>query len=141
MKIEDLFATVSKQLRGDSEAANADVEKTASDESKSAATPEKTEPATEDMDKLAYELYCGGQLMGDGIADRLLEKLAGSGVSAGGYGMPSARGARSVWEQVANQIEGRHVKRSVSTKGGPVTAEQAGALKGQGFSNTQKPLA
>jgi hypothetical protein len=132
MNIEDLFATVSTQLRGNSEAANADVEKTASDASVGYA-----DSKDENMNKIASELYAGGQIMAEGFIDRFIEKLAGSGVPAAGAGINAPR---SGWESIAKKVENMH-NRPPMMGGGSLSAEQAGALSGaKGVVNPAKPL-
>lgn len=141
MKIEDLFAAISKQARVDSEAANTEVEKTASE-----ATPPAEETKTEvevstkeeDMEKTASELYAGGQLFAEGFADRLIEKLAGSGVSAAGRGDSDPSG----WTGIAKKIDNIHKRKGGAKKsGGSVGAEEHGAISGaKGVVNTAKPL-
>lgn len=131
MNIEDLFNTVSQQLRGNSEAANAEVEKTASDASVGYA-----DQGNENMNKIASELYAGGQIMAEGFIDRFIEKLA-QGVPAAGAGI---RAPRSGWETIAGKIEAMH-NRPPMKGGGSIDAQQAGALSGAtGVVNPAKPL-
>lgn len=125
MNVEALFA----QLRKDStvETAEAEVEKTASAEEVQ---------QDENLEKLASELYAGGQLFAEGFVDRMIEKLAGSGVPAGGGG----KDRKSKWQAVANKIDALHSATTVGDNSS-VRAEAEALSGNKGVANKAKPLA
>lgn len=127
MDVDALFAELRKN--SDAEAPETqEVEKTAS------AEPKKEEG--ESMEKLAGELYAGGQLFAEGFADRLIEKLAGSGVPAAGAGIASPK---SKWEAVGKKIE--RLKSHGGVGDNSVVRAEAEAMSGaKGVVNTAKPL-
>lgn len=119
MNVEALFA----QLRNNSDAeATQEVEKTAS-------------AGDEGMEKLASELYAGGQLFAEGFVDRFIEKLA-AGVPAGGRGLHHGSNWQNVTSRIA-KLKGEHMTVGDNTS---VRAEEEAISGAKGVVNPQKPL-
>ncbi len=133
LNVEALFAQLRKD--SDAEAGNQVTEKVASAAEKVAevATEEKVE---ENMEKLASELYAGGQLFAEGFVDRMIEKLAGSGVPPAGAGLG---GAKSKWKAVSDKIDSLHTHRAVGDNSS-VRAEKEAISGAKGVVNPAKPL-
>jgi len=127
LNVEALFAQLSKNSGAE---ATAEVEKVAS---AAPATEVKQEDGS--IEKLASELYAGGQLFAEGFADRLIEKLAGSGVPAAGGGMHR----ESKWQSVARKIDNLNSHKGVGDNSS-VRAEAEAISGAKGVVNKAKPL-
>jgi hypothetical protein len=103
-------------------------------------TPEAVE-AVEDHEKIAEDLWAGGEILANAFVDSVLEKLAAAVPAAGAGSEVPIASPRSRWEAVASRLAGMHGRALGVGDDTSVRAEQDGALSGaMGTVNKQRNL-
>lgn len=103
-------------------------------------TPEAVE-AVEDHEKIAEDLWAGGEILANAFVDSVLEKLAAAVPAAGAGSEVPIASPRSRWEAVASRLAGMHGRALGVGDDTSVRAEQDGALSGaKGTVNKQRNL-
>jgi len=115
--LDELFASLTQE-----------VEKVASEAEVTEAAPAVANDDT--MDKLASDLYAGGEIMATAMVERVLEKLAAAVPAAGGGSADPIAAPRSNWEAVAARLATMYGRQLAPGDDTSVRAEEAGYAGG-----------
>lgn len=115
--LDELFASLTQE-----------VEKVASEAEVTEAAPAVEYDDT--MDKLASDLYAGGEIMATAMVERVLEKLAAAVPAAGGGSEDPIAAPRSNWEAVAARLATMYGRQLAPGDDTSVRAEEAGYAGG-----------
>lgn len=114
--LDELFASLTQE-----------VEKVASEAEVTEAAPAANDDT---MDKLASDLYAGGEIMATAMVERVLEKLAAAVPAAGGGSEDPIASPRSNWEAVAARLATMYGRQLAPGDDTSVRAEEAGYAGG-----------